>query len=81
MTNYYLHLHECGKVVRANEPLDLPSLEAARNAAIKGARDIMCSELAAGRLCLSCHIEIEDEKGAIVLTVPFADAVTVTGIN
>ena len=80
MASYYLHLHLCGEVCLADEPLELVDLEAARLAAIRGARSIMCGEVEAGRLCLSCRIEVQDASGATLLTVPFAEAVTVTGI-
>lgn len=58
MQNYYLHLHECGKITLAEEAIERSHLAAARITALECARDIMRSEVAEGRLCLSCHIEI-----------------------
>jgi hypothetical protein len=52
----------------------------ARLRAIREARSIMSSEVAAGKLCLSCHIRVEDARGATLLTVPFREALEVTGL-
>ncbi len=81
MPLYRLNLNECGVVIHDVEGIERPDLAGARDAAIAGARDIMAAELGEGRLCLSCHIEIEDAAGVIVLTVPFRDAVSVTGFR
>lgn len=56
------------------EGRDLPSLDAARQAAMSGARDLMCEQLRKGRLVLHHHIEVEDESGARVIVMPFRDA-------
>ena len=78
--NFSLHLHECGRITLADEAIECTDLDAARIAAIDAARDIMSSDVSEGRLCPSCHIEIEDDGGMIVMLVRFADAVTtVTG--
>jgi hypothetical protein len=45
-----------------------------------GAREIMSNEVKNGKLCLSCHIEVEDEAGQVVLTLPFKEAVQVSGL-
>jgi len=81
MPLYRLNLHECGIVLHDVEGIERADLAGARDAAITGARGIMAAELGEGRLCLSCHIEIEDAAGAIVMTVPFGDAVSVTGVR
>ena len=38
--------------------------------AIRGARDLMCAEIAQGYLCLGCRIEVRDGDGEIVLELP-----------
>lgn len=81
MSLYRFHIHHCTAVARDDEGLELLDLAAARREAIIGARSIMGDELANGRLCLDCRIEIEDGAGRLLATVPFRDAVTVTGLD
>lgn len=81
MSLFYMHIHHCDVVARDEEGLDLPDLQAARREAIAGARSIMGEELAKGRLCLGSHIEIEDGDGRLLATVPFRDAVMLTGLE
>ena len=78
MKRLFFHLHECGTVFVDEEGAELESLADARLRALADARSIMSSEVAAGRLCLSCHIRVEDEQGKVLLTVRFADAVEIT---
>lgn len=80
MPSYFLHLHECGEVFLADEPIERTDLDAAHLAALAGARDVMRSEIEQGRLCLSCHIEIQDHLGATLRVIPFREAVSVTGV-
>lgn len=80
MTRYYFDLHECGNVTSDVEGIELASLSHVHRDALAGAREIMCAELAEGRLCMSCHIEVHDDTGSTVLTMPFKDAVTITGL-
>ena len=58
----------------------LESFADARLRAIREARSIMSSEVAAGKLCLSCHICVEDAQGATLLTVPFSEALEISGL-
>jgi hypothetical protein len=74
------HLHECGAVVSDEEGQELPTHANLREAAIKEARSIMSSEVLAGRLCLSCRIEVADEDQKPLLVVPLTEAVKVTGL-
>lgn len=73
-------LHECGTVTDDPEGREVVDLAAARAIAITAAREVMCSELGEGRLCLSCHIEVIGPDGARLLLVPFKDAVTISGL-
>ena len=61
------------------EGTELPDLAAARTVAIHGARDLMCAEVSQGHLCLACSIEVRDGDGAIVLQLPFSEAIEVRG--
>lgn len=59
------------------EGCELPDLEAARAHAIQGARSLMSDTLKEGRLVLSHHIAIVDERGELLLDVTFGEAVRV----
>ena len=61
------------------EGSEVSDLTAARSKAIREARGIMCAEVAEGRLCLGCRVEVADAQGSVVLTVPFSEAITITG--
>ena len=62
-----------------SEGVEMPDASAARVNAIHEARQIMADEVAHGRLCLACHIEVQDEARNAVLVVAFADAIVVSG--
>ena len=80
MPLYYLTLNECGDVTEDLEGVERESLEDALTYAVEAARDIMCGEMKAGRLCWSCKIDVKDEDGAVLMTVPFREAVEVVGL-
>lgn len=77
MPRFYFHLHERATVCLDGEGRDLPDLAAARVHAIRDARDVMCGDVIAGRLALDSSIDIADEAGAILLAVPFSEAVQI----
>jgi hypothetical protein len=77
MHRFYFHLHECGETTKDEEGRELPSFEEAFRVAVEAARSLMADEVIRGRLCLSCHIEIEDSYGIALATLPFAEAVSV----
>ena len=81
MPRYFLNLDECGVQTLDHEGYEVATLDAAHAAGIRAARDIMSSEVKAGKLCLSCRIEVTDYEGAVLLVVPFSEAVTVTGLS
>lgn len=80
MPLFYFDLHECGLVIPDEDGVERPDPEAARLDAIEAARDVMAAEAKQGRLCLSCRIEVRDEEGRTVLSVPFRDAIEITGL-
>ena len=79
MSRFFFDLHECGRVLIDSEGVEMPDASAARVNAIREARQIMADEVAHGRLCLACHIEVQDEARDTVLMVAFADAIIVSG--
>ena len=76
MPHFYLNLRN-DLELKDPEGLDAENVEAARNAAIRGARDIMAEDMRHGELCLSDSIDVVDEKGHVVSSVAFRDAVTI----
>ena len=80
MARYFFHLHECGNITEDLEGVERASPEAARIEALEAARAVMCAELAEGKLCLSCHIEVQNEAGARLFVLPFKEAVSISGI-
>ncbi len=81
MALYFFHLHECGTVALDEDGIERPDLAAVQATALESAREVMCAEVKEGRLCLSCYIEVKDEAGAVVHTLPFNDALVVTGLQ
>jgi hypothetical protein len=78
---FYFHVCNGNGFTEDEEGSEHKDVSAARTNAVRGLRDIMASELKAGDLNLGSFIEIEDEKHQLVMTVPFADAVTVTHVE
>lgn len=60
------------------EGQELANLAAAHLKAIDYARDLASVSVGQGRLDLRHRIDVEDESGAVLLTVTFADAVDVS---
>lgn len=58
--------------------IDMADAAAARVAALAGARGMMSEQVKKGHLSLHHRIEVEDEDGGAVLTLPFGDAVVIT---
>ena len=74
---FYLNLCMGGKFAEDPEGLDLPSVDAARQEAIKGARSILADDIRCGKLDLNQCIEVADETGAVVTSVRFAETVEI----
>lgn len=58
------------------EGTDLPSLELARQEAIKDARLLMSAAMLDGRDISGRWIEIQNEQGELLLSVPFSEAIS-----
>jgi hypothetical protein len=81
MPRYFFNLKNSIGDVKDHEGLVMSDLDAARAEAIKGARSVIASEVLEGRLDLAGHIDVTDEKGALVLTVTFQEAVSRIGVE
>jgi hypothetical protein len=79
MPRFYLQLCHGKGFTADEEGCELPDLAAARKRAIEGLRDVMAGELRKGEIDLAAYIDIEDEKRAVVMRVPFAEAVRIIG--
>jgi len=80
MALYYFHLHECGSVWQDDEGREFAGIDEAIAAATAGARDVMSHEIRAGKLCLSCYVEIAGLGGTEIARVPFRDAIKLSGL-
>jgi len=78
MQRFYFHLYN-DIVAMDEEGIELPDLETAKAAAIINIRDLLIDDVKAGRVPLQHRIEIADDAGTILATVPFGDAVAVEG--
>ena len=74
MARYYLHQYSPQGGFADDEGQDCATLEAARRSAIAGIRSIMADDILHGFLRLDQRIDICDEAGARLATVPFSDA-------
>ena len=79
MKRYFFHLHACGDITTDAIGQDLVDMASALQTAIRKAWQVMAAEVAAGRLCLLCHIEIEDGVTGERTPVPFREALRITG--
>jgi hypothetical protein len=78
MPRYYFNLANSERILD-EEGLVLADPRAAHAAALAGARSILSDEVRHGRLPLDERIEVMDEQGQQVLTVPFETAVEIIG--
>lgn len=76
MPRFFFHVYD-EALVKDEDGIELADATAARLAALAGARALMCDQLKTGRLSLHHRIEVVDETGARVLSLPFGDAVRI----
>jgi hypothetical protein len=77
MPRFYFHVVDSDGIASDEEGLVLEDAAAARDVAVQGARDILAAEIRYGRIDLDWRIDIADNGGEIVLSLPFSDAVQV----
>lgn len=78
MSRYFFHLHDDLDTID-EEGAELADADAARAFAVQNARSAAAASVLSGCLDLEHWIEVADEEGRTVLTVPFAEAVQVRG--
>jgi Domain of unknown function (DUF6894) len=77
MPLYYLHVCNGNGFVEDEEGQELADLDAARAAAIHGARDIMSADIRRGELDPASFIEVEDEDHRYLFTLQFSEAIRI----
>lgn len=78
MTRFFFHVFDHAVAID-DDGLELADERAARAAAVAGAREMACEQIRTGHLRLDHRIEITDETGNLVATLPFRDAFTIEG--
>ena len=77
MPRFFFHIVDGAGNAADEEGLHLADLAAAKEVALKGARDILAAEIKHGKIDLNWRIDVADGKGAVVFTLPFSEAVLV----
>jgi hypothetical protein len=77
MPRYYLHIHNGTGFTRDEEGEEFSGRDGAYEGALVGIRSLLAADLERGEIDLNGRIEIADDAGTIVRTVPFQDAVEV----
>ena len=80
MPIFYFDLVDCGGLTADLSGMELPDAAAARDMAIKGARDIMALEVRDGHLNLDCTYVIFDSRRTEIGRVHFRELVAVSGL-
>ena len=75
MPRFFFHLHDRFGAVPDPDARELADLEVVRAQAVKGARSIICEDVRHGRVDLTGRIDVYDDVGQLVLSLPFRDAV------
>jgi len=75
---FYLHVCDAQRFEEAEEGLELPDANAARDEAIKGLRDLVAGAVCTGEVNMAMFIEVEDESRQLLFTVSVEDAMQVT---
>jgi hypothetical protein len=75
MVRFYLHLQTDGAIWKDPEGVDLPHLDAARQEAIKAAREMAAAAVRAGSETSPDNILITDAKGVVLTAVSLADMI------
>ncbi|MBB3318179.1 MULTISPECIES: hypothetical protein [unclassified Rhizobium] len=76
MPRFYFNIVMSSGIQEDFEGTDLPTLDAARSEAIKDARSIMSNAILMGQDVSSRSVEIRDDAGDVVLSLPFRDTIT-----
>ena len=78
MPRYFMHLIDGADITLDPEGLEMPA-EAIAGAALIQARDCMAADVKSGRLDFSYRIDVHDESGSLVHSLPFQEALEIVG--
>lgn len=77
MARYFMHLRDGTEQILDPEGIEFSNLEAVRKAVLVSARDLMTGDIREGVLDLRFRIDVEDDSGEIVYSLPFKHAVNI----
>ena len=77
-SRYYFHLVDSIDLTLDPDGIEMTA-DAVAGVALVQARDCMAGDVKNGRLDLNYRIEVHDEDGKLVHSLPFADALEITG--
>lgn len=81
MPVYFFHLRNKIVDVDDEEGVFLPDLEAAKQQALRAARDTLCQDIRTGAIDLRYRIEVSDSNGKVLHTIKLGDAFTIIPEN
>ena len=71
MARYFFHIRENGTYDKDDEGIELPGIEAVKNQLHMAVRKLVMQMVRHGEPVVGLSFEVADEKGNIVLVVPF----------
>ena len=77
MARYFMHLRDGTEQLLDPEGLEYASVDAVRKAVLIAARDLMTGDIREGVIDFRFRIDVEDEGGDIVYSLPFKHAVNI----
>jgi hypothetical protein len=80
MARYFLHIHNSHGAAEDDEGLEATSLSEAREVAVAGIRSLLAAEAGNGEINFKGRIDISNEAGKVLHSVPFAEAIVVKGL-
>jgi len=77
VARYFMHLRDGTEQLLDPEGLEYASLDAVRKAVLIAARDLMMGDIREGVIDFRFRIDVEDEAGEIIYSLPFKHAVNI----
>jgi hypothetical protein len=79
MARYFFHLRDHADEYLDEDGLDMTGVDALQRAALIQARDVLSHDMRGGRIDLRYRIDVENDGGIVVYSLPFAGAFQVIG--
>jgi hypothetical protein len=80
VARFFLHIHNSHGAAEDDEGLEAKSLSEAREVAVAGIRSLLSAEAANGEMNFKGRIDISNEAGELLLSVPFSEAMILKGV-